>query len=81
MKANQPGQVVTQRGVYLVLHYLHRPNHHSRIDSGSFPTCNLCLHRVRFEVNTGTQSAPSIWDDLDFRPIAAVAKLTDIRTR
>jgi len=79
-KTHHPGESVVHRGVYLVLHYLHRSNHHCRIETGSFPTCNVCLHRVQFEVTSGTQSAPLIWDDPDFRPVAAAAKSTDNRT-
>ena len=65
--ANQPGQRAS-KGVYWVHHYQHRRSHVCEVPGGSFPICNTCRERVRFEFAQGRKFAPAIWNDVDFRP-------------
>jgi hypothetical protein len=61
-----PGERVIP-GIYHVHHYQHRQSHLCALIGGSFPECNVCKTRVRFEPALTHKSGPVIWNDVDFR--------------
>ena len=61
----KPGQKVSN-GVYWVHHYAHRETHLVSVVGGTFPKCNRCGDRVRFESALG-RKADLVWEDPDFR--------------
>ena len=60
----KPGQRVP-RGVFWVHHYAHRVSHLVAIEAGTFPPCNKCGTRVRYEAALQDE-AGLIWEDADF---------------
>jgi hypothetical protein len=66
----RPGQRVL-RGCYWVHHYAHRESHMVRVENGTFPKCNRCGERVRFE-SALKDDGELIWGDPDFRAKSAL---------